>query len=105
MKFSSAANKVWLASICVFLVAFLMASGTPPISVALIVVGFLIMAIGSNLAFAKSRAARGKPDSVVASLGDLVQTRPRDWLLMLASAGIGGALALVGVLLASSATG
>lgn len=101
MSFSAATNKVWVISLGVVIGASLLASGMRPMSVLLMVVGFLVMAVGSNLVFARSRAARGKPDATVASLEDFMQMRPRDWLLALASAALGGAFALAGMLLAS----
>jgi hypothetical protein len=100
MKFNSAANTIWLVSLCLILAAILLASGAGPISTTLVVAGFLIMVIGPRRALVKSRAARGKSDSVVASLHDVVELGARGWLITLASAVIGGAFAITGVLLA-----
>lgn len=105
MSFGSAANKVWIASLAVGLLVILLASGMPPIPVILITAGFLVFVIGSNLAFDRSRAARGRPGTTAATLEDFVNMKPRDWLLALASAALGGGLAIAGMFLVSSGAG
>lgn len=94
------ANNGLVLSFCAVLAVWLAASGESPLSIALLVAAVLLLSLGNEHVFARSRARRKLPQDFAVTFADLRALQRADWWRLGACTFGGIALAIAALALA-----